>query len=66
MADIWALKYAVVVFRAASDDTAAMDVDTALIAVCMAEADVDNPDETDAMATVRVLFSAEMLVLIKL
>jgi hypothetical protein len=32
----------------------------------MAEADVDNPDETDAMATVRVLFSAEMLVLIKL
>ena len=66
MADIWALKFAAVVFSAASDDTVATDVVIAVIAVCMAAADASSPDETDATAAVRFTFSAEMPVLIKL
>lgn len=66
MADSWALKYAAVVFSAASDDTAATDVVIAVIAVCMAAADADRTDETDVTATARFTFSAEMPVLIKL
>lgn len=62
--DIWALKYAVVVFSAASDETAAMDADVALMAVCVVAADAASTDATDAMAASRAPFSAEMLVLI--
>jgi hypothetical protein len=55
-----------VVFSAASDDTVATDVVVAVIAVCLAAPDADSPDETDATATARFTFSAEMPVLIKL
>jgi len=64
--DIWVLKYAVVVFSAASDDTAAMEAVVAVIAVCMAATDADRTDATDVTAVARAPFSAEMFAFITL
>ena len=65
-AAIWVLKYSVVVFSAASDETAVMESVVAVIAVCMAANDADRTDATDVMAVARASVSAEMFALITL